>query len=66
MYRMHAARLHYTEHFKATGKTIFWGFASLVAPIALAYKLVLRDRENREAMLRNGEVAYTDREFKYV
>lgn len=66
MYRMHAARLSYTDHFKPTGKSAFWGFMFIVAPLTIFYKIFLRDRENREAMFRNGEIAYTDREFKYV
>lgn len=65
-YRHQAARVSYTEHFKPTGKSLYMGFCYIVFPIAFFYKLVSKDRREREAKFRNGEVAYTDREFKFV
>lgn len=65
-YRHQAARVSFSEHFKPTGKSLYMGFYFIVAPIAIFYVLMRNERDSREKRYRNGEVAYTDRQFKFV
>lgn len=64
--RFQAMRVSHTEYFKPTGKAAFWGFALLIAPMTILYKLARRERDAKEEQYRNGEVAYADRQFKFV
>lgn len=66
LYRFQAMRASHTEHFKPTGKAAFWGFAIVVAPMYILYKLARRERDAKEEQYRNGEVSYADRQFKFV
>ena len=59
-------RVSHTEHFKPTGKAAFWGFAILVAPMMILYKLARKERDAKEEQYRNGEISYADRQFKFV
>lgn len=64
--RFQAMRVSHTEYFKPTGKAAFWGFAILIAPITMLYVLSRRERDAKELQYRNGEIAYADRQFKFV
>lgn len=64
--RFQAMRVSHTEYFKPTGKAAFWGFALLIAPMTILYKLARSERDAREEQFRNGEIAYADRQFKFV
>lgn len=59
-------RVNHYDHFKPTYKSFKTGFLTIVFPIvffALAFKY---QRDNTEAKLRTGQVAYKDRWFKFI
>lgn len=66
MQRFQAMRVCHAEHFKPTGRAAFWGFAILIAPVAIIYTLTKNERQARERQYRNGEVSYADRQFKFI
>ncbi|XP_055902471.1 NADH dehydrogenase [ubiquinone] 1 beta subcomplex subunit 4 [Eupeodes corollae] len=66
MQRFQAMRVNYYEHFRPTGKALRTGLLTVVIPIcafALGFKL---DRERKEEQFRTGQVAYKDRQFKFI
>lgn len=64
--RFQAMRVSHFEHFKPTGKSFRIGFFLVVAPViffAMAFKT---QRGNLEQKIRNGEISYRDRRFKFI
>lgn len=54
------------EYFKPSGKNVLYGLAFLVLPMAGCGFIVQKLRAIREASYRRGEVAYKDRNFKFI
>lgn len=64
--RFQAMRVNHYEHFKPTGKSFRLGLFGTVIPI-VAYAIMLKkEREGREQQYRTGQVAYKDRQFKFI
>ncbi|XP_074662393.1 NADH dehydrogenase [ubiquinone] 1 beta subcomplex subunit 4-like [Tubulanus polymorphus] len=54
------------EYFRATPYTAVLGLAFGLLPMVALYKLITKQRNQREMKIRNGEVAYKDRPFKFI
>lgn len=66
MNRFQAMRVNYYEHFRPTGKNFIQGLLMLVVPI-VGYAWALKaERAGREHKYRTGQVAYKDRDFKFI
>lgn len=66
MMRFQAMRVSHTEHFRPTATAAFWGMALCVVPITMIFLAMKKERGDREAKYRNGEVSYRDREYKFI
>lgn len=66
MQRYHAMRVSHYEHFKPTGRALRTGLACVVGPIVLYTWWIKSDRDRREQAFRTGQVAYKDRQFKFI
>merc|ERR1712141_850354 len=64
--RFASMRVSHFDHFKATPKTGAFAFATVVAPILFFWWRFEADRNNREAKFRSGQVAYRDRDYKFI
>lgn len=64
--RYQALKVTEFERFKANAKTAKIGFLYLLLPLGVTSYLVWKSRTEREAKFRRGEVAYQDRQFKYI
>ncbi|KAL5010464.1 hypothetical protein ScPMuIL_012769 [Solemya velum] len=64
--RLNSTRVTQWDHFKISPKTTWYGLALVVIPVGLLTYLVFKDRHERETKIRNGEVAYKDRTFKFM
>ncbi|XP_071537057.1 NADH dehydrogenase [ubiquinone] 1 beta subcomplex subunit 4 [Panulirus ornatus] len=63
--RFAAMRACQYDHFKATPRTSMMGFLILIPFVSYAW-LLKRDKEEFEKKCRTGQLAYADREFKFV
>lgn len=59
-------RVSHFEHFKPTGLSLRTGLLCTVIPIVLYTWAMKADRDRREAEFRTGQVAYKDRQFKFI
>lgn len=66
MQRFQAMRVSHTEHFKPTGRALFYGFAVLIVPFSILFLLAKKEREGKERSYRNGQISYADRQFKFI
>lgn len=66
MARFQAMRVSHFEHFKPTGHAFRVGMALVVIPIVVAALAMKTERDIKEKAFRNGEVAYKDRQFKFI
>uniref|UniRef100_Q6IDF5 NADH dehydrogenase [ubiquinone] 1 beta subcomplex subunit 4 n=1 Tax=Drosophila melanogaster TaxID=7227 RepID=Q6IDF5_DROME len=64
--RFQAMRVSNYEHFKPTGKSFRTGLFAVVLPIALYAWALKAERDGREEKYRTGQVAYKDRQFKFI
>jgi len=64
--RFQAMRVANYEHFKPTGKSFRTGLFAVVLPIALYAWALKAERDGREEKYRTGQVAYKDRQFKFI
>merc|ERR1711963_343007 len=64
--RFMAMRATNFDHFKVTPKTSWLGFAFVVLPIGLISYFTIRDKEEREARFRAGDVKYKDRTWYFM
>lgn len=64
--RYQAMRISHYEHFKPTGLSLRTGLFVVVLPIVLYTWWMKSDRDRRELRFRSGEVAYKDRQFKFI
>lgn len=66
MMRHQAMKVSLVEHFRPSSRTIINGLTLYVLPVAITIYLVKTQREKLEQRYRRGEVAYRDRNFKFV
>lgn len=64
--RFQAMKVSHFDYFKATTRTVRLGFLIVFLPIIGFAQLFTWERGNRERKIRNGEVAYEDRLFKFI
>ncbi|KAI9583143.1 uncharacterized protein LOC119636486 [Glossina fuscipes] len=64
--RHQAMTVSHYEHFRPTGHAFRWGFGLVILPIVLYGWAMKAERSCRETKYRNGEVAYKDRNFKFI
>ncbi|GJQ88475.1 hypothetical protein Trydic_g19606 [Trypoxylus dichotomus] len=63
--RFMAMRVNTYEHFRPSPVSVAWGIAIVVIPMLGFGYLVKSSRDKLEASYRRGEVAYSDRGFKF-
>ncbi|XP_028133577.1 uncharacterized protein LOC114328828 [Diabrotica virgifera virgifera] len=66
MLRYQALQVSGVDHFKANRKTGFYGLVFFCLPLAGYFYAMYSTKWNQEAKLRRGEVAYKDRNFKFI
>lgn len=66
MQRYIAMKVSGFEYFKPSGKNVLYGLAFMVIPMVGFGYLVQKTRNDQEARIRRGEVAYKDRNFKFI
>ncbi|XP_058460523.1 uncharacterized protein LOC131436074 [Malaya genurostris] len=64
--RFQAMTVNHYEHFKPTGRTFRIGMFTVVIPIVGYAWLLKKERDEREHQYRTGQVAYKDRNFKFI
>ncbi|BFG03846.1 uncharacterized protein DMAD_02975 [Drosophila madeirensis] len=64
--RFQAMRVSNYEHFKPTGKSFRTGLFAVVLPIVIYAWALKSERDGREEQYRTGQVAYKDRQFKFI
>ncbi|CAH1109544.1 unnamed protein product [Psylliodes chrysocephalus] len=64
--RYNAMKVSGFEYFKPTGKSAVYGMGMLVIPMMGYFYLMYKQRTELEAKYRRGEVAYKDRNFKFI
>ncbi|KAJ8918917.1 hypothetical protein NQ315_016819 [Exocentrus adspersus] len=64
--RYQAMKVSAYDYFKPSGKNILHGLVLFVAPMVITGYFVYKDRSQKEASYRRGEVAYKDRLFKFI
>ncbi|KAH8327318.1 hypothetical protein KR074_010067 [Drosophila pseudoananassae] len=64
--RFQAMRVSNYEHFKPTGKSFRTGLFAVALPIVLYAWALKAERDGREEKYRTGQVAYKDRQFKFI
>jgi len=65
MQRWQSMRAQQWHYFKPSMSTYIWPVAVLAACLGYGH-LIHLDRSAREKKIRNGEVAYADRRFKFL
>ncbi|XP_075227591.1 NADH dehydrogenase (ubiquinone) B15 subunit [Lycorma delicatula] len=55
-----------SKNFRPTAWNGFLFFAMFVVPFSATVYMFKKDRETREALLRSGQVAYKDRNYKFI
>ncbi|KAL7736469.1 hypothetical protein ACLKA6_019670 [Drosophila palustris] len=64
--RFQSMRVSNYQHFRPTGHSFRMGLFAVVLPI-VAYAWALKsERDGREEKYRTGQVAYKDRQFKFI
>lgn len=66
MQRFQAMRVNHYEHFRPTGKAFRLGFFTVIFPICAFAYIFKTDRDIKEQKYRTGQVAYKDRQFKFI
>lgn len=66
MQRFQAMRVNHYEHFRPTGKALRLGLLTVVIPICAFAVGFKAERDGREHTYRTGQVAYKDRNFKFI
>ncbi|XP_055536754.1 NADH dehydrogenase [ubiquinone] 1 beta subcomplex subunit 4 [Wyeomyia smithii] len=64
--RYQAMQVNHFEHFRPTGRTFRIGMISVVIPIVGYAWMLKTERDGREKKYRTGQVAYKDRNFKFI
>ncbi|KAK7493074.1 hypothetical protein BaRGS_00015595 [Batillaria attramentaria] len=64
--RFMAMRATNFDHFKVTPKTTYYGLLFVVIPVGLMTYLTLKEKDEREAKFRAGEVPYKDRTWYFM
>jgi len=64
--RFLSMRSNHYEQFRATPKTAAFGFFCGLLPMVLLWYVVDWDRTTKEEQRRRGEVAYKDRQWKFI
>ncbi|XP_011179371.1 uncharacterized protein LOC105210248 [Zeugodacus cucurbitae] len=64
--RFQAMRVSNYEHFRPTGVAFRAGMFAVVLPIAIYAWALKAERDGREQKYRTGQVAYKDRQFKFI
>ncbi|XP_055372646.1 NADH dehydrogenase [ubiquinone] 1 beta subcomplex subunit 4 [Condylostylus longicornis] len=64
--RFQAMKVNHYEHFKPTYKSFKVGMLAVFLPIAVYAWMMKTERDGREKQYRTGQVAYKDRQFKYI
>jgi len=64
--RFQAMRVSNFEHFRPTGHSFRMGLFAVALPIALYAWALKAERDGREEKYRTGQVAYKDRQFKFI
>lgn len=54
------------DYFKPSGKNVLYGLVFLVLPMVGFGYIMHKSRRDLEARYRRGEVAYKDRNFKFI
>lgn len=54
------------DYFKSNWKTAKFGLFTTIIPMIVFYVAIKKERGDREAAIRRGDVAYKDRNFKYI
>lgn len=66
MARFQAMRVSNYEHFRPTGTAFRTGMFAVVLPIVVYAWALKTERDGREQKYRTGQVAYKDRQFKFI
>ncbi|XP_055856638.1 NADH dehydrogenase [ubiquinone] 1 beta subcomplex subunit 4 [Episyrphus balteatus] len=66
MQRFQAMRVNFYEHFRPTTKATRTGLLIVVLPICAFAMGFKADRDAKEQKFRTGQVAYKDRQFKFI
>lgn len=66
MQRFQAMSVTNFDHFKPTWKSLKVGFFGCILPIAAYAYFLKKERDGREHLYRTGQVAYKDRQFKFI
>lgn len=64
--RFQAMRVSNYEHFRPTGHSFRMGLFAVVLPIVVYAWALKTERDGREEKYRTGQVAYKDRQFKFI
>ncbi|KAH3729478.1 uncharacterized protein LOC127852279 [Dreissena polymorpha] len=64
MQRWYSARHTYGQHFKATRSHYAWLWGALILPVGFFTYFITKERNEREARYRRGEVSTKDKPFK--
>ncbi|KAG5877275.1 hypothetical protein JTB14_038311 [Gonioctena quinquepunctata] len=64
--RFQAMKVSGFEYFKPSSKNALYGLVFMVLPMGVFTYLMYQSRANQEAKYRSGEVAYKDRNFKFI
>ncbi|XP_058830418.1 uncharacterized protein LOC131689382 [Topomyia yanbarensis] len=64
--RFQAMQVNHFDHFKPTGRTFRFGMLAVVIPIVGYGWMLKKERDAREHKYRTGQVAYKDRNFKFI
>uniref|UniRef100_V5GYY5 NADH dehydrogenase [ubiquinone] 1 beta subcomplex subunit 4 n=1 Tax=Anoplophora glabripennis TaxID=217634 RepID=V5GYY5_ANOGL len=66
MQRYTAMKVSGFEYFKPSGKNVLYGLLFMVIPMVGFGYLVKKTRMDEEDRIRRGDVAYKDRNFKFI
>lgn len=64
VHRYHAMMEYADEFFRPNYRNTKWLVMSVIVPIVILWRAVRWDRDGQEKMIRTGQVAYKDREWK--
>ncbi|KAL5287185.1 hypothetical protein ACFFRR_008240 [Megaselia abdita] len=66
MQRFQAMSVTNFDHFKPTWRSLKVGFFGCILPIAVYAYFLKKERDGREHLFSTGQVAYKDRQFKFI
>ncbi|XP_050296023.1 NADH dehydrogenase [ubiquinone] 1 beta subcomplex subunit 4 [Anthonomus grandis grandis] len=64
--RLQSMQVHYYDYFKPKGKNVLSGILMMVVPMFAYGYFIKSQRDDLEAKYRRGEVAYKDRDSKWI